>query len=38
VAIPATADQAHARANAESAAAGQLDPDLREEIGRLALA
>jgi aryl-alcohol dehydrogenase-like predicted oxidoreductase len=38
VAIPATADQAHARANAESGAAGPLDPDLRERIGRLALA
>jgi aryl-alcohol dehydrogenase-like predicted oxidoreductase len=37
-AIPATADPEHARANAKSGAAPALDADLRERIGRLAVA
>jgi diketogulonate reductase-like aldo/keto reductase len=37
-AIPATAEPSHARANAEAGAAPALDADLRERIGRLAVA
>lgn len=37
-AIPATAEPSHARANAGAGAAPPLDPDVRERIGRLAVA